>query len=45
MRFIAIPAAAVRVSTPSLAKTRSRCFLTVAGLAPRMSAMSRVNLP
>lgn len=45
MRFIAIAAAAVRVSTPSLANTRSRCFFTVAGLAPRMSAMSRLILP
>jgi hypothetical protein len=45
MRFIAMPAAAVRVSTPSLAKIRSRCFFTVAGLEPRMSAMSRLILP
>ena len=30
MRVIAMPAAAVRVSTPSLANTRSRCFFTVA---------------
>ncbi len=29
MRLIAIPAAAVRVSTPSFANTRSRCFFTV----------------
>jgi len=32
MRCIAMAAAAVRVSTPSLANTRSRCFFTVAGL-------------
>lgn len=44
-RLIAIAAAAVRVSTPSLAWMRSRCFFTVAGLAPRMSPMSRLILP
>lgn len=33
IRFIAMPAAAVRISTPSLAYTRSKYFLTMAGLA------------
>ncbi len=44
-RLIASDAAAVRVSTPSLAWTCSRCFFTVAGLEPRMSPMSRLVLP
>jgi hypothetical protein len=34
MWLIAMPAAAVRVSTPSLANTRSKCFFTVMGLEP-----------
>ena len=38
-------AAAVRVSTPSLAYTCCRCLCTVRGLMPRISAMSRSVLP
>ena len=42
---MAMPAAAVRVSTPSFTNTRSRCFFTVMGLLPRMSPMSLLVLP
>ena len=45
MRLMATPAAAVRVSTPSFTYTRSRCFLAVAGLLPRISPMSLLVLP
>ncbi len=38
-------AAAVRVSTPSLRKIRSRCFAIVAGRVPRISAVSRLVFP
>lgn len=37
--------AAVRVSTPSLLKTRSRCLLIARGLLPRMSPISLLVLP
>lgn len=38
-------AAAVRVSTPSLTNIRSRCFSTVRGDVPSVSAISRFLLP
>jgi hypothetical protein len=38
-------AAAVLVSTPNLTNTCSRCLLTVRGLEPRMSPISRLVLP
>src|SRR3954452_15368807 len=43
--FVAIAAAAVRFSTPSLESICSRCLSTVRGLKPKICAMSRLVLP